>query len=184
MWSDFISRCWWYKHTHTHTHTHRHTHTDTHTQCVNIDTQPKGTFSCITISITQLHTCTSICWIPVLHVLPPWTLEGYVCRCNSMVLCLRLFILIPIAGEAVTSYTTIVIWRAFLKIEFFFIFQRLCYLELWNTPSSSAATVKIKTCQLISGLHLPVLWESLPTLWGQENTQQFELLHSQVVMAE
>ena len=100
-----------------------------------------------------------------------------------MVLCLRLFILIPIASEAVTSYTTIVIWRALLKIEFF-IFQRLCYLELWNTPSSSAATVKIKTCLLISGLHLPVLWESLPTLWGQENTQQFEFLHSQVVMAE
>ena len=100
-----------------------------------------------------------------------------------MVLCLRLFILIPIASEAVTSYTTIVIWRALLKIEFF-IFQRLCYLELWNTPSSSAATVKIKTCLLISGLHLLVLWESLPTLWGQENTQQFEFLHSQVVMAE
>lgn len=64
----------------------------------------------------------------------------------------------------------------------FFIFQRLCYLELWNTPSSSAATVKIKPCLLISGLHLPVLWEHLPALWGQENTQQFEFLLSQVVI--
>lgn len=41
------------------------TQTHTHKKCVSLDIQPKGTFSSITISITQLHTCTSIHQIPV-----------------------------------------------------------------------------------------------------------------------
>lgn len=80
------------------------TQADTHKICQFRHTA-KGKIQVHHISITQLHTYACSCRIRFCTSLHRWALEGYVFRCNSTVLCLSLFILIPIVGETVTSST-------------------------------------------------------------------------------